>query len=67
MIAKPIYRLLKKGVDFNWGVEQQLAIDTLKLALTTALTLAQIDYTEGAGLIILAVDLLLKGWGAVLM
>lgn len=66
-IAEPIYRLSRKGVDFNWGTEQQLAMDALKLALTTAPALAQIDYAEGAGPIILAVDSSLKGWGAVLM
>ena len=42
-------------------------MDTLKLALTTAPALCSLDYSEGAGLIILGVDSSGNGWGAVLM
>ena len=39
----------------------------MKESLTTAPALVSIDYDEGAGLIILAFDASLMGWGAVLM
>jgi RNase H-like domain found in reverse transcriptase len=67
ILAEPIYRLSRKGVEFIWGKDQQLAMDSLKLALTSAPALVQIDYSEGAGLIVLAVDSSLKGWGGVMM
>jgi hypothetical protein len=65
--AAPLYQLLKKGVDFMWTSEHDLAMDSLKLALTTAPALVRLDIAEGAGLIILAVDASLSGWGMVLM
>ena len=40
---------------------------TLKLALTTAPALKTIDYTEGAGEVICAVDASGEGWGGNLM
>ena len=42
-------------------------MDLIKLALTTPPALVSLDYTEGAGDIILAVDASLEGWGGVLM
>ncbi len=42
-------------------------MDLLKLALNTPPALVSLDYTEGAGDIILAVDASLEGWGGVLM
>ena len=66
LIAAPIYSLMKKGAEFIWGTEQQLAMDALKVALTTAPALVTLDYSSGAEEIILAVDSSLKGWGAVL-
>ena len=39
----------------------------LKKVLTSPPALIAIDYSEGAGEIILAVDFSKKGWGAVLM
>lgn len=67
LIASPIYELFRKDAEFAWGEEQQLAMDSLKLALTTAPALVQINYEEGAGKVVLAVDASLTGWGAVLM
>ena len=61
------YRLLKKGAEWKWGRDEQVAMEELKEALTTAPALVSIDYSEGAGLIILAFDASLQGWGAVLM
>ncbi len=43
------------------------AMDLLKLALTTPPALVSLDYTYGAGDIILAVDASLEWWGRVLM
>ena len=42
-------------------------MDTLKLALIQAPVLTKIDYSEGAGEIILTTDASLSGWGSVLM
>ncbi len=41
---------------FIWGLEQDIAIDTLKIALTIVLALVQLDYSILARLIILAID-----------
>ena len=66
-VAKPIYYLFKKGVPWNWGLEQDRAMAALKHALTNAPALVKIQYTDEAREIILVVDASLKGWGAVLM
>ena len=42
-------------------------MDLLKLTLTTLPDLVSLDYSKGAGDIILAVDVSLKGWKRVLM
>ena len=39
-IAAPLYHLTKKGVHFEWGIEQQQAFDTLKSCLVSAPVLA---------------------------
>ena len=64
IIATLIYYLFKKRVEQMQGLEQDLAIDTLKIALTQALVLVKIDYSEGAGDIILAIDASIQGQGA---
>lgn len=61
------YCLFRKNVVFIWGIEQQKAMDLLKVALTTAPALVSLDYTKEASLIILTADSSLTGWGAVLM
>ena len=66
-ITDPLYKLLRSAVEWDWGMEQDRAMDQLKISLTTAPALVKIDYAEGAGEIILAVDASLTGWGAVLM
>ena len=65
-IAAPIYKLMRKGVKWHWGPEQEQAIERLKLALTSAPILIKLDYRAGAGDIVLGVDASLVGWGAVL-
>jgi hypothetical protein len=66
-IAAPIYVLFKKGQVFRWEPEQQEAMDQLKLCLTNPPAIQPLDYSEGAGEIILASDASLVGWGSVLM
>jgi hypothetical protein len=64
VLAKPIYRLFKKGVAWEWMIEHDIAMAALKKALTEAPALVRIDYAEGAGAIVLGVDASLEGWGA---
>lgn len=66
-VSSPIYHLFKKNILFVWAKEQVEAIDLLKLALTTLPALVFLDYSEGAGNIIFAVDASLEEWGRVLM
>ena len=42
-IAEPLHRLKKKGVDFVWGTDQQMAFDTLKKKLTEPPVVAIFD------------------------
>ena len=46
MLAKLIYKLFKKGVMWEWKMEQDLAMATLKKALTEVLALVKIDYSD---------------------
>jgi hypothetical protein len=67
IIAAPIIRLFKKSVRFVWGEEQQAAMDNLKRMLTEAPVLITLDFSPGAGKIILNVDAAMTiGWGAAL-
>ena len=43
-----------------------MAIETLKIALTSAPALLPLDYTDGVSAIILAVNASSIGWGGVL-
>ena len=45
-IAKPLNELLRKTVDWHWGVEQQDAFETLRDALITAPILQMPDFTK---------------------
>ena len=56
IVAKPLYNLLKKGTEFVWSEDCDLAMDTVKEALTNAPALSTLDYAEDAGEIVLAVD-----------
>ena len=66
-VTEPLYSLLRKDASWQWGKEQDLAMDLIKIALASAPALAKIDYSNDAGEIILAVDASLTGWGAFLM
>ena len=59
--------LFRKSQVFIWEGPQIRAMEILKLALTTAPALKTIDYSEGAGMIICAVDASGEGWGGNLM
>jgi RNase H-like domain found in reverse transcriptase/Integrase zinc binding domain/Reverse transcriptase (RNA-dependent DNA polymerase) len=67
IIMQPLFFLLKKDVAFVWGPEQEVAMTTVKRALTSAPALVAIDYSDKGGPIILATDASGKGWGAALM
>ena len=60
------YKLLRKGAEWKWTVQHEVAMFDLKEALTTAPALVSIDYSADAGKVVLAVDASLDGWGAVL-
>ena len=66
VLAKPLYELLKKNIEFVWTQVCDDAMDILKEALKNAPALATLDYTDDAGEIILAVDASSEGWGAIL-
>jgi RNase H-like domain found in reverse transcriptase len=67
-IAEPIYRLLKKDVDWEWGPEQEKAMEVLKEKLTSPPLLCKLHYDpeDGWGDIVLGVDASLTGWGGTL-
>jgi transposase InsO family protein len=46
VIARPLYALLKKGVEFNWSQACQLAFETLKAALCNAPCLHAPDFSR---------------------
>jgi len=48
-------------------MEQQLVMDVLKISLLQPPTLITLDYSLGAGKIILVVDSSLKRWGVTLV
>lgn len=66
-MTEPIYRILKKGVEFQWGPEQAESMHALKDKLISPPALVTLDYSKDAAPIILAVDASLEGWGAALM
>src|SRR5436305_3564569 len=66
-IAAPIYQLFRKNAIFEWGAEQQSAMDRLKTVITTAPVLVSVDFSPSALPIILHTDASTTiGWGAIL-
>jgi hypothetical protein len=45
-IIKPIYKLLKKDVKFEWNDESKRAFQSIKTAISEALVLISLDYTK---------------------
>ena len=54
-LAGPLNHLLRKGVPFKWGPEEEQSMLDLKNALKNAVPLGNIDY-ENEGPVVLAVD-----------
>ena len=65
IIAKPIVHLTRKGVDFEWGPEQEQAFNRLKQAVSNPPALRPIDYTSNNP-VIFSVDSSKYGIGFVL-
>jgi hypothetical protein len=61
-IAAPLNRLLRKGVPFTWGPEEEKSMADLKEALINFVPLGNIDY-ENDGAVVLAVDTSYKAVG----
>ena len=55
-MAEPLYKLSRKGVSFQWQMEQESAFNELKHRLTIAPVLAYPDFTPDAGLFVLDTD-----------
>ena len=66
-IAAPLHHLTRKGVEFHWGTEAQVAFDALKTALCTAPVLKYPDFSPGASEFVLDVDCSGSKMGAVLL
>ncbi|KIW21975.1 uncharacterized protein PV07_12622 [Cladophialophora immunda] len=64
MTADPLYSLLRKNAPWVWSPIHTEAMEALKLALTTPPALTSLDYRREAGDIAVAVDAILRGWGA---
>ena len=67
IIAGPLYGLLRKGAKFIQITEHDKAINLLKEALALAPALIILDYLDAGGVIILAINVSLRGWGAILI
>lgn len=51
-VADPLYKLLRKGIKFKWGQEQELAMEGLKEILKSPPILRQVDYDCGRPVIV---------------
>lgn len=67
VISKPIYYLLKKRVNFNWGPSQAIAMHKLKYKLVFPPAFILVNYLKDAGSIIFDIDTSLKKWKAILI
>ena len=56
IVAEPLYELSRKGVSFQWQMEQESAFNELKHRLTIAPVLAYPDFSPDAGLFVLDTD-----------
>ena len=67
IIAAPIFILFRKGKRFEWTPECQIAMDSLKLAITEAPVLISLDLSPSGLSIFLYVDASSTiGWGGIL-
>lgn len=51
-LADPLYKLLRKGIKFKWGQEQELAMEGLKEILMSPPVLKQVEYNCGRPVVI---------------
>lgn len=65
-VARPLYDLTKKGVDFNWSQDCDIAMTELKRLVMSAPALKPIDYSS-LNDVILAVDSSYIGVGFILL
>ena len=65
IIAAFIYRLLKNEEFFMWKKKQKIAMNILKLTLTTASTLKLLNYFSLINEIILIMNFSLKKWDVI--
>jgi len=65
-IASPLRKLTRKDIDWAWDKDCDQAFNQLKQIIGEDITLKKLDYSEDAGLIILAVDSSFVAAGAVL-
>ena len=66
IVAKPMYQLLKKILEFYWSEQFSAAIVALQVSLTNTPALLTIDYSTKADDIMLAVGASGGGWSAIL-
>ena len=67
IVAGPLFRILRKDVEFQWETEEKKAMAILKEALCNALALKTLVVSDGAGQIVVGVDGSLEVWGAILL
>ena len=65
-IASPLRKLTRKDINWAWDKDCDKAFNQLKQIIGEDITLKKLDYSEDAGLIILAVDSSFVAAGAVL-
>jgi hypothetical protein len=63
IVAGPLFRILRKDIEFPWETEEKKAMAILKEALCNATALKTFDVTDGARQIVVGVDASLEGWG----
>lgn len=67
IVARPLYQLMKKDVDWIWGEDQEKAMATLRTMVTEAPVLASLVFDDlRYGLVTLMTDASLFGWGGVI-
>ena len=55
-MAEPLYKLSRKGVSFQWQMEQESAFNEVKHRFTIAPVLAYPDFSRDTGLFVLVTD-----------
>jgi hypothetical protein len=66
IVAGPLFRILRKDVEFQWETEEKKAMAILKEALCNAPALNTLEVSDGAGQIVVGVNASLEWWGAIL-